>query len=185
MDAGRSRFARKELADGMKLEDVVKNVKPTVLLGLSGAAKVFTEAAVREMAKHVEEPVIFPLSNPTSHCECSAEEAALWTEGKAIFASGSPFESVTLPNGTLMRTNQCNNAYCFPGMGLGILTSRATRVTDTMFQARVPQCYNHLVCHKSHFFVRLLLAALLNLLAKSNWIKASCSRDSATCATFR
>ncbi len=133
-DAGRSRFARKDLADGMKLEEVIKNVKPSVMLGLSGAANVFTEAAVREMSKHVDEPVIFPLSNPTSHCECSAEEAALWTDGKAIFASGSPFESVTLPNGTLMRTNQCNNAYCFPGMGLGILTSRATRVTDTMFQ---------------------------------------------------
>ena len=138
-DAGRSRFARKELADGTNLEGVIKSVKPTVLLGLSGAANVFTEGAVREMAKHVDEPVIFPLSNPTSHCECTAEEAARWTDGKAIFASGSPFESVTLPNGTLMRTNQCNNAYCFPGMGLGILTSRATRVTDTMFQA----CHAH------------------------------------------
>ncbi len=184
MDAGRSRFARKELADGLTLEDVIKNVKPTVLLGLSGAAKVFTEAAVREMAKHVEQPVIFPLSNPTSHCECSAEEAALWTEGKAIFASGSPFESVTLPNGKLMRTNQCNNAYCFPGMGLGILTSRATRVTDTMFQACARQCKITDGLALVSFFVRLLLVASLNLSAKSNWIKASFFQDLATCATF-
>jgi malic enzyme len=182
MDAGRSRFARKELEDGMKLEDVVKNVKPTVLLGLSGAAKVFTEGAVREMAKHVDEPVIFPLSNPTSHCECTAEEAAIWTEGKAIFASGSPFDSVTLPNGTLMRTNQCNNAYCFPGMGLGILSSRATRVTDTMFQACAPLFFS-LRASLTDFLVRLLLAALLSLLAKSNWIRASFSPDLATCVT--
>jgi malate dehydrogenase (oxaloacetate-decarboxylating)(NADP+) len=182
MDAGRSRFARKELADGMKLEDVVKNVKPTVLLGLSGAAKVFTEGAVREMAKHVDEPVIFPLSNPTSHCECTAEEAAIWTEGKAIFASGSPFDSVTLPNGTLMRTNQCNNAYCFPGMGLGILSSRATRVTDTMFQACAPSFFS-LRTDLTVLLARLLLTALLSLSAKSNWIRVSFSPDLANCAT--
>jgi malate dehydrogenase (oxaloacetate-decarboxylating)(NADP+) len=182
MDAGRSRFARKELADGMNLEDVVKNVKPTVLLGLSGAAKVFTEGAVREMAKHVEEPVIFPLSNPTSHCECTAEEAAIWTEGKAIFASGSPFDSVTLPNGTLMRTNQCNNAYCFPGMGLGILSSRATRVTDTMFQACTPSFFSPST-GLTVLPARLLRAALPSLSAKSNLIKASFSPGLANCAT--
>ena len=138
--------------------------------------QVFTEGAVREMAKHVDEPVIFPLSNPTSHCECSAEEAAMWTDGKAIFASGSPFDSVTLPNGVKMRTNQCNNAYCFPGMGLGILTSRATRVTDTMFQARFSLFKCRSAFCPTDALPRLLLAASLNLSPRSSWTTAFFSR---------
>jgi malate dehydrogenase (oxaloacetate-decarboxylating) len=138
------------------------------------------------MAKHVDEPVIFPLSNPTSHCECTAEEAAVWTGGKAIFASGSPFESITLPNGIKMRTNQCNNAYCFPGMGLGILTSRATRVTDTMFQVRADRIFDSSADFSpTNTLLRLLLAASLNSSARSNWMTESCSLDSPTCVTCR
>lgn len=107
-------YVKHDLRDQMSLEELVKQVKPTVLLGLTGIRGVFSEEAVREMAKHHERPVIFPLSNPDTHAECTAEEAFKWTDGKAIFASGSPFKDVQLPNGKIGRTNQCNNSYSFP-----------------------------------------------------------------------
>ncbi|KAL7320734.1 hypothetical protein PS15m_000593 [Mucor circinelloides] len=126
-------YVKHDLRDQMGLEELVRKVKPTVLLGLTGIQGVFSEEAVREMAKHHERPVIFPLSNPDTHAECTAEEAFKWTDGRAIFASGSPFKDVELPNGKIGRTNQCNNSYSFPGLGLGITVSRASRVTPNMF----------------------------------------------------
>ena len=107
-------YVKHHLKDQMSLEQLVKEVKPTVILGLTGIRGVFSEEAIREMAKHHEKPVIFPLSNPDTHAECTAEEAFRWTDGRAIFASGSPFKDVRLPNGKLGRTNQCNNSYSFP-----------------------------------------------------------------------
>ena len=107
-------YVKSDLPDRMKLEDLIEEVKPTVLLGLTGIAGVFSEKAVRTMAQHNEKPVIFPLSNPDTHAECTADQAFKWTDGRAIFASGSPFEDVKLPNGKIGRTNQCNNSYSFP-----------------------------------------------------------------------
>ncbi|GJD08421.1 Malic enzyme, hydrogenosomal [Galdieria sulphuraria] len=120
--------------DGSSLEEVVRIVKPTILLGLSGAGGVFTETAIREMAKHVEKPVIFPLSNPVDHAECTASQAIEWTDGRAIFASGSPFDDVEY-QGKIYPINQCNNVYNFPGMGLAVTACRISHITDDMFQA--------------------------------------------------
>ncbi|KAG0173229.1 Malic enzyme [Apophysomyces sp. BC1034] len=133
LDERQRRYVKKNMADQMSLEDVVEQVKPSVILGLTGIRGVFTEKAIRTMAKHHEKPVVFPLSNPDSHAECTAQEAFDWTEGRAIFASGSPFADVSLPSGRVGRTNQCNNSYSFPGLGLGITVSRANRVTPNMF----------------------------------------------------
>jgi malate dehydrogenase (oxaloacetate-decarboxylating)(NADP+) len=114
LDVRQKCYLKRDMADRLTLEEVVKQVKPTVILGLTGFSGVFTEGAIREMAKHQERPVVFPLSNPDTRAECTAEEAFKWTDGRAIFASGSPFKDVLLPNGKLGRTNQCNNSYSFP-----------------------------------------------------------------------
>ncbi|CDH56833.1 malic enzyme [Lichtheimia corymbifera JMRC:FSU:9682] len=133
LDERQLRYVKRDMADRLSLEQVVEQVKPTILLGLTGIPGVFTEKAIRTMAQYQEKPVIFPLSNPDSHAECTAEQAFKWTDGRAIFASGSPFKDVTLPNGKIGRTNQCNNSYSFPGLGLGVVTSRASSVTSEMF----------------------------------------------------
>jgi malate dehydrogenase (oxaloacetate-decarboxylating)(NADP+) len=112
----------------------VESLKPTALIGVSAQPNTFTEPVVRAMASAHERPVIFPLSNPTSKSECSAEQAWRWTEGRAIFASGSPFPVHTMGGNTLV-PGQANNAYIFPGLGLGVLAVRARRVTDAMFHA--------------------------------------------------
>lgn len=114
------------------LLSAVKSLQPTMLIGVSGQATTFTEEIVRLMGKYNDRPVIFALSNPTSKAECTAEEAYQWTDGRAVFASGSPFASVTL-NGKTLVPGQGNNAYIFPGVGLGVVASGARRVTDTMF----------------------------------------------------
>jgi malate dehydrogenase (oxaloacetate-decarboxylating) len=116
------------------LADVVANTRPTVLIGLSTVAGAFDEAMVREMASHVERPIIFPLSNPTSRSEADPADLSRWTEGRALVATGSPFPPVNV-GGALVPVAQCNNVFVFPAIGLGVVASRATRVTDNMLAA--------------------------------------------------
>ncbi len=116
------------------LAEAVDALKPTALIGVSGTPRTFTEQIVRRMAEFNANPVIFALSNPTSKAECTAEEAYKWTDGRAIFASGSPFDPVTL-NGKTYTPGQGNNVYIFPGVGLGALACGAREVTDRMFLA--------------------------------------------------
>jgi malate dehydrogenase (oxaloacetate-decarboxylating) len=118
----------------ISLLDVVKNAAPTVLIGVSGQPGAFTEDVVRAMAKQVARPIIFPLSNPTSRSEATAEQLVSWTDGRALIGTGSPFAPVTW-NGKVIPINQTNNSYIFPGMGLGILAVGARRVSDAMFMA--------------------------------------------------
>ena len=116
------------------LLDAIKTLKPTALLGLSGQPQTFTKAVVSAMTKINERPIIFALSNPTSKAECTAEQAYTWSNGRVIFASGSPFDPVKLDNRTFV-PGQGNNAYIFPGVGLGVIASRSRVVTDEMFLA--------------------------------------------------
>jgi malic enzyme len=111
---------------------VVRAVKPTVLIGTSGEPDTFTEAVVREMAKHVERPVIFPMSNPTNKTEGKPVDLVAWTNGRALIATGSPFDAVP-HQGRSITISQANNSFIFPGVGLGIVVSEAKEVTDMMF----------------------------------------------------
>uniref|UniRef100_A0A7N0UX68 Malic enzyme n=1 Tax=Kalanchoe fedtschenkoi TaxID=63787 RepID=A0A7N0UX68_KALFE len=116
------------------LIDVVQDIKPTVLIGSSGAGRTFTQDVVEAMASINERPVILALSNPTSQSECTAEQAYTWSQGRAIFASGSPFDPVKYEGKTFI-PGQANNAYIFPGLGLGLIMSGAIRVHDDMLLA--------------------------------------------------
>jgi len=113
------------------LIDVVKLAQPTALIGLSGQPGSFTEEIIKEMSKHVEKPIIFALSNPTNKSECSAEQAYKFSNGKCIFASGSPFNPVIYQNKTYY-PGQGNNMYIFPGLGLGAVVSKTKIVSDGM-----------------------------------------------------
>ena len=116
------------------LLSAVQSVKPTALIGVSGQPRTFTRPVLEAMGEFNKAPIIFALSNPTSRSECTAEEAYRWTGGRAIFAGGSPFQPVKLAGRNLV-PGQCNNAYIFPGIGLGVVGSGASRVTDEMFLA--------------------------------------------------
>jgi malate dehydrogenase (oxaloacetate-decarboxylating) len=116
------------------LKDVVTNIHPTLLIGVSGQPGIFTQEIVKEMAAHVERPIIFPLSNPTTRSEALPQDLLRWTNEQAIIGTGSPFGNVQ-KNGQLFRIDQTNNCYIFPGMGLGLITVKAKRVTSAMFMA--------------------------------------------------
>jgi len=120
--------------DRITLLDVIKHVKPSILVGASAQPGAFTEEIVREMAKHVARPVIFPLSNPTSKSEAVPADLINWTGGRALVATGSPFPPVEFENHRIT-IGQCNNAFVFPGVGLGVIASGARRVTNEMFVA--------------------------------------------------
>lgn len=109
-------------------------LQPTALMGVSGQPQTFTQSVVEAMARFNERPIVFALSNPTSKAECTAEQAYSWTEGRGIYASGSPFDPVTLEGKTYV-PGQGNNAYVFPGVGLGVIACGARHVTDEMFFA--------------------------------------------------
>jgi malate dehydrogenase (oxaloacetate-decarboxylating) len=129
------------------LLDVVRNVKPTVLIGVSGQPGTFTEQVVREMAKYTSRPVIFPLSNPTSRSEATPQDLMNWTEGRALIGTGSPFPPVEFA-GKNTPVAQTNNSYIFPGLALGIVASRARLVTDSMVKAAAKELIRHLPTQK-------------------------------------
>jgi malate dehydrogenase (oxaloacetate-decarboxylating) len=118
----------------IQLSEVVKNVKPTILIGTSTQTGAFTEDIVKMMASYCDRPLIFPLSNPTSRCEALPSNLIEWTNGKVLVATGSPFQDVRY-NGKVYPIGQCNNAFVFPGLGLGVVSSKATRVNNEMLVA--------------------------------------------------
>jgi malate dehydrogenase (oxaloacetate-decarboxylating) len=120
--------------EDVSLLDVVRNAKITVLAGVSAQAGAFTEEIVREMARHTDRPIVFPLSNPTSQAEATPADLMRWTNDRALVGTGSPFPPVEI-NGNPVRISQVNNSFIFPGLALGILVSQARRVTDGMIMA--------------------------------------------------
>jgi malate dehydrogenase (oxaloacetate-decarboxylating) len=114
------------------LAETVSNVKPTILIGTSATPGIFDAGLIREMARHCDRPIVFPLSNPTSKSECTPEDALRFSNGSAIVATGSPFAPVTFA-GLHHRIGQCNNAFVFPGIGLGLTVARARRIGDAAF----------------------------------------------------
>ncbi|HCE4712158.1 TPA: NAD-dependent malic enzyme [Vibrio parahaemolyticus] len=117
--------------NGFSLLDVMRNAKPTVLIGVSGAPGLFSQEVIEEMHKHCKRPIVFPLSNPTSRVEATPNDIIRWTNGEALVATGSPFDPV-VHEGRTYPIAQCNNSYIFPGIGLGVLAVNAKRVTDEM-----------------------------------------------------
>ena len=116
------------------LADVIGKIDPTILIGLSTVGGAFSESIVREMARKVKRPIIFPLSNPTSKSEAKPDDLIRWTEGRALVATGSPFAPVSY-GGRTIPIAQCNNVFIFPAIGLGVVASGARRVTDAMMLA--------------------------------------------------
>jgi len=116
------------------LEEVVRNARPSVLIGVSGKAGLFTESIIQTLYEGCSQPIIMPLSNPTSQIEANPADLLQWTEGHALIATGSPFQPVEWA-GRSYKIAQCNNSYIFPGIGLGVIVSQATRVTERMLMA--------------------------------------------------
>jgi malate dehydrogenase (oxaloacetate-decarboxylating)(NADP+) len=114
--------------------DAIERIRPSAIIGVSTVAKAFNQRVIEAMSRVNQRPIIFPYSNPTSHSECTAEEAYRWSKGRAIFASGSPFPPVRY-NGKIFVPGQGNNVYIFPAIGMAVYTTRAKRVTDEMFVA--------------------------------------------------
>ena len=121
-------------AAGIELAEVVRRVRPTVLIGTSGQAGAFTKEIIAEMAAYVDRPIILPMSNPTALAEARPDDLLSWTDGRALIATGSPFEPVDY-DGTRYTIGQANNALVFPGLGLGAILARADRITDNMIVA--------------------------------------------------
>lgn len=133
LEAHKLPFANNDLVCDNFL-NAIQQIKPTAIIGLSTQKGAFDKNVIELMSKLNDKPIIFPCSNPTSHSECTAEEAYTWSDGRAVFASGSPFNAVTIGNKTYF-PSQGNNVYIFPAMGLAVFAAKAKRVTDGMFIA--------------------------------------------------
>lgn len=118
----------------MVLDDVVKQIQPTAIIGVSGQPHQFTEEIVKTMCSYMKQPIIFPLSNPNERSEAEPNDILRWSEGNAIIATGSPFPNISF-KGKPHPVSQCNNSYIFPGMGLGVIAGKLDRVTSGMFKA--------------------------------------------------
>ncbi|XP_071723518.1 NADP-dependent malic enzyme-like [Rutidosis leptorrhynchoides] len=152
------------------LLDAVKAIKPTVLIGTSGVGQTFTKDVVQTMAANNKTPLIMALSNPTSQAECTAEQAYTWTEGRAIFSSGSPFDPYEY-NGKLFIPGQANNAYIFPGLGFGLVIAGAIRVHDEMLLAASEALANQVT--QEHYDKGMIYPPLTNIRKISANIAAS------------
>lgn len=115
----------------IELIDVVSNVHPSILIGVSGKPGLFTEAVIREMYSHCSRPIVLPLSNPSKHVEAHPDDVIEWTDGQAIVATGSPFPAVEYA-GQKFEISQCNNSYIFPGIGLGVIAAKSSKISDDM-----------------------------------------------------
>jgi malate dehydrogenase (oxaloacetate-decarboxylating)(NADP+) len=141
LSGGHVEWVNESLSDGLSVLETIEHFQPTVLLGLSAAGKIFDEKVITAMGKVNERPIIMPMSNPTSKCECTPEEAYRWTDGRAVVATGSPFPPVEV-NGRTYTPSQCNNMYIFPGIGLASSVSGVTNITDKMFYLAAEACTN-------------------------------------------
>ncbi|NXT48192.1 MAOX enzyme, partial [Pluvianellus socialis] len=128
----KQRFAH-EHGEMKNLEDIVNDIKPSVLIGVAAIGGAFTKQILQDMAALNKRPIIFALSNPTSKAECTAEQCYKYTEGRGIFASGSPFDPVTLPSGQTLYPGQGNNAYVFPGVALGVISCGLKHIGEDVF----------------------------------------------------
>ncbi|KAM4787218.1 NADP-dependent malic enzyme [Cyanocitta cristata] len=128
----KQRFAH-EHGEMKNLEDIVKDIKPSVLIGVAAIGGAFTTQILQDMAALNKRPIIFALSNPTSKAECTAEQCYKYTEGRGIFASGSPFDPVTLPSGQTLYPGQGNNSYVFPGVALGVISCGLRHIDEDVF----------------------------------------------------
>lgn len=167
------------------LEEVIEYVKPTALVGLTATFGVFTESVVRALKASVDagglgrRPILFPLSNPLTKAECTFEQAVNWTDGTVIFASGSPFSSFTVKNGDHAITyhpNQGNNVYVFPGIGLGAILAKASRVTDNMIYtsaAALAGSLNAEEIHKGLIYPRIERVREASLIVAREVMKAA------------
>lgn len=135
-------YARDDVSEALGLEATVELSRASILVGLSTATGAFTEGVVRKMAAYHARPIIFPLSNPTARAEAKPEDLIRWSDGAAIVATGSPFAPVEY-GGRRMVISQCNNLYVFPAIGLAVIASRATRVTDSMMIAAARALAEH------------------------------------------
>lgn len=165
-------------SDVVSLLETVKFARPHILIGTAAQAHAFNEAVVREMAAHTNRPIIFPLSNPTSKCEAHPADLIRWTDGKALVATGSPFADVH-HEGKHIRIAQCNNAYIFPGVGLGVIAAEAARVTDTMFVAAARALAELSPVHKD--IAAPLLPSLNDVRTVSRHVAIAVAEDAMRC----
>ncbi|BFZ09944.1 hypothetical protein BsWGS_12983 [Bradybaena similaris] len=141
--SGHKKDFAKDYKHMTSLEEIVEDLKPTAIIGAAAIPGAFTEKVIRSMGKHNERPIIFALSNPTNKAECTAEQAYTLTDGRCVFASGSPFPSIT-HNGKTFHPGQGNNAYIFPGVALGLITCGVRHIPDALF-LRAAKCVSNLV----------------------------------------